>query len=50
LDARFGEPGINFYPVYEDELKMLRSGLNTITINAEKPSKIELIDVALFSY
>jgi hypothetical protein len=50
LDARFGEPGINFYPVYEDELKLLKNGLNTITISAVKPSKIELIDVALFSY
>lgn len=50
LDARFDEPGINFYPVYEDELKMLKNGLNSITISAEKPSKIELIDVALFSY
>jgi hypothetical protein len=50
LDARFGEPGINFYPVYDDELNLIKNGLNTITIYAEKPSKIELIDVAVYSY
>jgi len=50
LDARFGEPGINFYPIYVDELEMIKNGQNTITIFSDKPSKIELIDVAVFTY
>jgi len=50
LNTGFKEPGINFYPYYDDEYNMLKKGENTISIIAKEKSKIDLVDIAVFTY
>jgi Glycosyl hydrolases family 2, sugar binding domain/Glycosyl hydrolases family 2, TIM barrel domain/Glycosyl hydrolases family 2 len=50
LNTSFKEPGINFYPLYDDEYNMLKKGGNTISISAKEKSKIDLVDIAVFTY
>ena len=50
LDARFGEPGINYYVLFEDEINYLKKGVNTISITTNKKAKLELLDAALYEY
>ncbi len=49
LNAR-DEPAINFYPLWGEELKLIKKGENTISIQLNKKDKNNLIDVALFQY
>lgn len=50
LGARYGEPGINFFVLFGDEINYLKKGENTISILTAKKAEIELLDVALFVY
>ena len=49
LSAR-DEPAINFYPLFDNEIKLLKKGENTISIQLNKKDKNNLLDVALFQY
>lgn len=53
LNAQHGEPGINYYVLFGEELNYLQKGENTISLssaNSDKKVSIELLDAAIFSY
>ena len=50
LSARFGEPSINFYAVYEEEMGLLREGENKITVKTGEARSIDLLDVSAYTY
>lgn len=50
LQARFGEPGINFFPVYEEEMELIKVGESSITVEAIGSNNIDLLDVAVYFY
>ncbi len=53
IKARQGEPGINYYVLFGEELNYLKKGENIISItsaNSDKKVPIELLDVGVFSY
>lgn len=50
MNANYGEPGIEFFPLYDTEFNMLKKGENVISISAEKNSKINLLDIAIYKY
>jgi hypothetical protein len=50
MNARWGEPGIQFFPFFDDELNYLKAGDNSISIKTIGNSELDLIDVAVFHY
>ena len=50
MNARSGEPGIEFFPLYDDEKKILKMGENVISIRVDKKLKIDLMDIAVYKY
>ncbi len=48
--AGWGEPGIQFFPFFDEELNYLKSGENSISIKTIGNTEIDLIDVAVFEY
>ena len=46
----YGEPGINFYPVYQEEMEWIKAGENNITVRATGSNNIDLLDVAVYVY
>jgi hypothetical protein len=50
MNARWGEPGIEFSPFFNDELNYLKTGENHISVKFNSNSQIDLVDVAVFYY
>jgi hypothetical protein len=50
MSARWGEPGIQFFAFFGDEMDMLKSGENTIAVKTTGNTKVDLIDVAVYRY
>jgi hypothetical protein len=50
MGARWGEPGIQFFPLFDEELSYLKAGENSISVKTIGKTKTDLIDVAVFRY
>lgn len=50
MSANWGQPGIQFFPFFDEELNYLKTGENTISIKTTGKTKIDLIDIAVFRY
>lgn len=48
VDARYGEPGIDCYPLLKDDLESLKKDINTILIVVEKNKSSSLLDAGFF--
>ncbi|MGQ8338828.1 glycoside hydrolase family 2 protein [Sunxiuqinia sp. A32] len=48
MSTQGGEPGIEFFPFYDNESDMLVKGKNVISVSSDKKIKTELLDVAVF--
>lgn len=51
LSARHGEPYINIYAMYEEEMGLIKEGENKITIKTNETNRgIDLLDAAVYTY
>jgi hypothetical protein len=51
LSSRFGEPFINIYAMYEEEMDLIQAGENKITILTSEPTReFDLLDAAVYTY
>lgn len=50
MGARWGEPGIQFFAFFGDEMDLLKSGENTISVKTTGKTEVDLLDVAVYQY
>jgi hypothetical protein len=50
LSARFGEPFVNFYTFFGEEMELLMVGENEIAIETTGTRDLDLLDAAVFIY
>lgn len=50
MNARWGEPGIEFFPLFNNEIDFLSIGENHISVKINSNSQINLVDIAISYY